>query len=246
MNYYRYTLFFLLAFLSFQSSEAQTPLNQIEKEVYMAYKESVDNQTDEFITIINRLDSIYQREKEDIYIYWVAYTKYSQALMWMNSKRDDVALKIIMSAIKSLEELKNSTSEDLTLQGSLMGLSISMRSNIAAVISAKAGKLYEKALELDDNNLRTYLSIARSDYYKPAQYGGGKKVESYLKKALTKPDKTSDHELAPTWGREDVYYFLASYYWRESRFEEAKLFCKKGLQLFPDSEALDALMKEIE
>ena len=127
----------------------------------------------------------------------------------------------------------------------MLSFSIVFQRNLAAVISGKAHALYNKALNKNKNNLRVYLAIGKSDYYKPAQYGGGFKVESYLKQALSKPDKSIEESFSPTWGREQVYYYLASFLARENRIEEAKLYCNQGLKKFPDSEILKSLGDKI-
>ncbi|WP_299668176.1 hypothetical protein [uncultured Polaribacter sp.] len=217
--------------------------NKLENEILEAYDKSVSSQTDQFQPIIDSLKASFIKTKDPIYNYWIAFAMYRQAILSMINKNDNKALKILQKGIERLEKSSNKSSENLALQGSMLSFSINFQSDLAAIISAKANILYNKAIQENDHNLRAYLGVGRSDYYKPTEYGGGLKVESFLKQALNKPDKSGNHALAPTWGRNQVYYYLASYYKRENRIGEAKLFCSNGLKLFPDDRQLKELKK---
>jgi tetratricopeptide (TPR) repeat protein len=217
--------------------------NKLEKEIFEAYDKSVSSQTDQFQPIIDRLNTSFIETKDPIYDYWIAFAMYRQSILFMTNKNEKKALKILQKGIERLEKSSYRNSEILALQGSMLSFSINFQSDLAAIISAKANILYNKAIQENDNNLRAYLGVGRSDYYKPTEYGGGLKVESFLKQALNKPDKSYNHALAPTWGRNQVYYYLASYYEKENRIGEAKLFCSNGLKLFPDDRQLNELKK---
>ncbi len=79
-------------------------------------------------------------------------------------------------------------------------------------LSNQAKTMAQKAIELDGDNLRAYLVLGINNYYTPELYGGKSKCEAYFKKAIALPDRTSENEFDPTWGKGDAFYFLLSYY----------------------------------
>ena len=43
-----------------------------------------------------------------------------------------------------------------------------------------------------------------------------------------------DDELAPTWGKDEVYYMIVELYLKQGKYEEAKLYLNKGNLKFED------------
>ena len=239
-------LSFSFVFVLLNVQVAQNLLDNIEERIYSAYGKSLQSDSDQHQLIIEELELAHLKTPDDNLVYWMAFSAYRSAIFNMNQEDREVAKTVLNKGITLLESLENPTSEHFALHGSMMSLSITFQRANAAVLSSKAAKLYEKAIELNDQNLRAYLGVGRSDYYTPKKYGGGLKVESYLKKALNKPDASTDDPFAPTWGRDDAYYYLASYYKREGRIEEAKLYCRKGLKKTPNHFLLNALNNELQ
>ncbi|MEE9363521.1 MAG: hypothetical protein V3U92_13065 [Cellulophaga sp.] len=229
----------IFGFLFVNILSAQKQLENIEQKIFTAYSESIQSKTDQLQSVYETLKTLDNQDNK--VSYWMAFAKYQQARYTNRTDNGKAAFKYLKEGIEILKSIKKPSSEDLVLHGTLMSFSMVFQRNLAAVISGKTNALLDKALKANKNNLRVYLAIGRSDYFKPAQYGGGFKVESYLKQALTKPDKTSENSFAPTWGREQVYYFLVSFLARENRIEEAKLYYHQGLKKFPDSYKLKSL-----
>ena len=144
-----------------------------------------------------------------------------------------------------LEKIAEPNDEEYAMLGSLYSLSITFKPGEAIGLSTKARKSFDKALKQNPENLRALLGIGRADFYKPKQYGGGKEAESFLLKALAAPDQFSSHPNAPTWGRDDAYYYLAAFYQREDRTGDAKLYCHKGLKEFPNHHLLAELLAKL-
>jgi len=238
------SILFGILFLFVQVLSAQKQLENIEKKISTAYRESVQSKADQFESVYKTLYTLDNKENS-IVSYWIAYSKYQQALFFNRIDTKKEAFKLLKAGIQELKSIKKPNSETLVLQGTMLSFSIVFQRNIAAIISGKAQALYDKALYKNKNNLRAYLAIGKSDYFKPAQYGGGFKAESYLKQALSKPDKSTNASFAPTWGREFVYYYLASFLLRENRIEEANSYCNQGLKKFPNSDILKSLVDKI-
>ena len=71
----------------------------------------------------------------------------------------------------------------------------------------------------------------------------GKKVEEYLLKALSLPEKTM--EGGPSWGKNVAYHMLASYYLREGQKDKAKMYCMQGLSKYPHDMQLNQLKQSL-
>lgn len=101
--------------------------------------------------------------------------------------------------------------------------------------SKDATTYIERAIELDENNLRAYYVLANNNYYTPANYGGGKGVEKYILKALSLPTRKIDNPYLPSWGRQESYELLTNHYIKQQEFEKAKIYIDLGLTEFPKS-----------
>lgn len=234
---------FILTILNVQM--AQHVLDDIQQRIYSAYAQSLQSNNDEHQQIIEVLGKEYASAPSDELVYWMSFAAYRAAIYNMNTEEREKAASILEKGITWLKNLKNPSSEHLALHGSMLSLSIAFKPSNAVVLSNKADKLYRSAIDLNDQNLRAYLGIGRSDFYTPVKYGGGLNVESYLKQALNKPDASTEDPFTPTWGRDDAYYYLARFYQREGRVEEAKLYCKKGLKNSPDHLSLNNLKDQL-
>ena len=73
----------------------------------------------------------------------------------------------------------------------------------------KCSNCAEKALELDDNNIRAYYALATYD-----MYSGGKNIEKYLLKALAIKQPKAKPIFAYL-GREEIYALLSTHYIKE-------------------------------
>ncbi len=224
----------------------QPVLQNIEHQLLDAYGQSVQTEQDQFQPMVEKLENEWNQGKDPMVHYWWCFALYRQSIYQMNSGEEEHAFKTLKRGIESLKALQEPNSEELVLLATMLSLSINFQPQQAIVLSAEAAGLYEKAIRKNDQNLRAYLGAGRSDFYKPVQYGGGQKVETYLKKALTKPDASTKKEHAPIWGRDEVYYYLAGYYQRENRLDEARLYCIQGLKAFPDHPRLSALKAKLQ
>lgn len=236
---------FILGFQILQAQENVEVLEGIQNRIDEAFGASFYAGTDELENIIQDLETA-QQNSDNLYLtYWKAYTQYYLTIFYLKGGDNEQVNTFLEAGMESLESLENLDSEGYALLGSLYSLSINMHPSKAANLSAKAKKQYDKAIELDENNLRAYMSIGKSDFYKPVQYGGGKIVEENLLKALTLEDTYSDLPYAPTWGRNQAYAYLVEFYIREDRLQDANLYCQQGLQKFPNDYLLNAHQKEL-
>ncbi len=220
-------------------------LDSIQERLDKAMSLSFATQSDKIEPIINELTADQSEDMDEWIPYWTAYGYYHSAIFYMNMEQNDKAEELTEAAISTLEEIAKPNAEHHVLLGSSYSLAITFSTIQAVILSSKAEKQYQKALGLAPNNLRAHLAIGRSDYYKPVMWGGGKKVESMLTKALSLPVKDIDSPYAPTWGKDQVYIYLVRYYQREARTEDAKLYVQRGLKAFPSDYELNMLREEL-
>ncbi|WP_157776891.1 hypothetical protein [Ichthyobacterium seriolicida] len=142
--------------------------------------------------------------------YWKAYLSYKHSFLILknndlNEQEKKVKIKnIIEKGLEGLNNIENKNSETY----SLLALLISMkyiytpRQNILQLMNEN-----KKALEFSmidgENNTRAYYVNASYDFYTPKQYGGGKKAESLLLKAISIKEKIR-LPIEPKWGKKRI------------------------------------------
>jgi len=222
-----------------------TALDEIEQRYQKAMENAFATGTNEISPIIEQLDVAYQDQQDYRILYWQAYGHYMEGVFYITTDQMDKGSETVAKGIARLETMKEHTAESHVLLGSLSSFLISFNPGKAMTLSRTAQKHYNKALKLDDQCMRAYLALGKSDFYTPEEYGGGKKAEEYFLKALSLEDTYSEDPYAPTWGRDEVYMHLVQLYMRQGRMDEAKLYCKQGLEVFPEEHMLNELAKEL-
>ncbi|UZR97227.1 hypothetical protein [Chondrinema litorale] len=227
---------------------SQSSFDGIEDKIYQAFGQCfMQSDDDPLMQVISELETAVESEENPWAKYWLANAKIDLSLYYMKSSESDneAASQTMDEAINILEEIKDKNTEEYALLARALGINISINPSKAMNLSAKVNTNIKKSLKLNDNNLRAYLQSGSSDFYTPEEYGGGKIAESQFLKALSLPDKTIDEAAAPTWGRDEVYYMLVSFYLREENYDQAKIFLNKGLKEFPENQRLASLSSKI-
>lgn len=201
----------------------------------------------QFAPIIEELE-MQQEASDDMAVdYWLAFAHYRAAIFYISEGKNELSEEHINQAIWVFDDREDLSSEDHALLGTMLGFSISFSPGEAMVLSAKANKHLQDAIDKNPENMRAYLGMGRNDFYRPVEYGGGLVAEKHLQKALSLPASSAEDPNAPSWGRDEAFMVLASYYQREDRTQEAILTCKRGLKEFPGhsgiQEILDGLQK---
>lgn len=220
-------------------------LADIQSTINNAYEHAISGDTTSLNVIITELELLKKKKYEHYLIYWQAYGLYKLASSFISKDRK-ASEGAIDKAIRLLDTLSNKRSEDYVLLGSSISFSLNFRPGETAILSQQARANYQKAVELDKDNLRAYFGIGRSDYYRPKQYGGGEIAEANFLKALSLPIQSDSSFYAPTWGKMETYELLVTFYLREGRKQEALIYCKKGLKEFPNSPTLKQHLKTLE
>ena len=190
---------------------------------------------------VSPLDSISQKlnklkGQNNIVLYWKSYVNYYKSVFYAKLGDKDKSKKAIKEAYITLEKMNNKNSEDYALLALTQSFYIQFTSGMAAgVLSSKITRNAEKALKLDSTNLRGWYVLGSNDFYTPASFGGGKKVEYYLKKAISTVPKSIKNPYLPTWGREYAFELLIRYYIQNKKMNEARKYVQMAEKEYPNS-----------
>jgi len=178
------------------------------------------------------------QEKDYLSHYYLAYVDYRIGIMYTSQKDDKAALDYLEEGIKHLEEsieLNSNFSESYALLASLLGFKIGLKWYLGITLGPKVGSYFDKALQMDSLNPRTYLLLGISKYNTPKMFGGGMdKAESNLIKAIQLYGINSPPDsLLPTWGYEEAYAWLGRVYMEKKEYEKAQIQFEKALEIKP-------------
>ena len=158
-----------------------------------------------------------------------------ETIYFMRNKQAKEAEHIINRACDDMEQLNKKNAEDYALLASVQNLAIQFRSGMAAgKLSNEAVANAQTALQMDSTNLRAWYVLATNDFYTPAFFGGGKKTERYLLKALSCPAQQVPNPYMPSWGREEAYQLLLTYYVQKEQYEQARVLLNAAQKEYPN------------
>ena len=178
--------------------------------------------------------------------YWTSYIDYYLSVYHLFQKNQEQSERFIQQAISALEEKDDKNTEDHALLAIMKSFSIMFSPGMkAAFISAQVKEHAHKALALDDANVRAYYALANNDFYTPEMYGGGRKVEEYLKKAIALPDQTQQGAYMPSWGKDQSYAMLVRYYLKKEEVNTARKYYQEAVALYPESSELKSMQDKL-
>ena len=167
--------------------------------------------------------------------YWQSYARSMETIYFMRNKQAKEAEHIINRACDDMEQLNKKNAEDYALLASVQNLAIQFRSGMGAgKLSSQAVGNAQTALQMDSTNLRAWYVLATNDFYTPAFFGGGKKTEKFLLKALSFPAQQVPNPYMPSWGREESYQLLLTYYVQKEQYEQARVLLNAAQKEYPN------------
>lgn len=222
-------------------------LKNIQNRIFQSFVKSITSSDPAPMDmIIAELESNYQENQQKLSLYWLSYSQYYQSIFFMQNQKKEEAQTACNEAIKRLEKLEAKNSEDYALLAMVKSFGIQFQAPMKAPItSGKVKKYAEKALAIDQNNLRAYYVLASNDYYTPEQYGGMKKAEKYLKKAISLPEQAIPNPYLPSWGKEDAYEMLIKFYIKKENWEGAKQTFQQANQKYPANYRINQLATKL-
>lgn len=229
---------------SFELTKNSEPIQQ---RIYQSFVNSIISKSSFSLDkMYKELENMYSKNQSNIIIYWKSYLLYYKSIYYIQVNDKVSSEHSINEGITLLEELKRKNSDDFALLALIQGFSTQFRSGImAGILSSKREQNVKRAIELNPSNIRAYYVCANGDFYTPAEYGGGKKVEEYLLKALALEEKANLNPFLPTWGREESYALLIQFYISKENWKSAKKAFNNGTSEFPDSYNIQRFAKTL-
>ena len=77
-------------------------------------------------------------------------------------------------------------------------------------------------------------------------FGGGKKVEDHMLKAISLYKEQVSNPYMPSWGMPEAYQMLTRHYLKQDRFDEAKQIIDEGVEQFPNHVTLQKLEAKVD
>jgi tetratricopeptide (TPR) repeat protein len=228
-------------------SHNDTLLSNIQQKIQQAFVNAKISQSDNDLVVLEEaLLNLNVNTKNDIVIYWYSYACYYHSILYMTENENKGSSKILDEGIKKLDDINPKNSEHLALLALMESFSIRYAAGMEVpFISKRVKQNAEKALLLDSLNLRAYYVLGSSDFYSPEQYGGGKKAEGYLLKAIRLNDQSVSSPYLPSWGKNTAYEMLIRLYINRNQFTEAKKYYSEAIAKFPDDYMINKLAGEL-
>ncbi|MCY1633347.1 tetratricopeptide repeat protein [Marinifilum sp. D737] len=239
---------FLFPFVLQASSEinkGDSILENIQNKIYTAFMNSFEEgNTNDLMEIENELIKI--KTNDQITSYWIAYSKYYESIFYLKMRNKKSAKKVINEAIEIVELIDNKNSESYALLANLYSFSTQFADGmLIGTISQKVKNNAEKAIKLDEENLRAWYVLGSNDFYTPEIYGGGKKCEELLLKSISLNEQKIKNSYMPSWGKNDAFSLLVAYYIRKEDYPKAIEYLDKALILYPNDYMLNQYAKQL-
>lgn len=197
------------------------------------------------IEAFNALGRQFNSSKSNWKPYWTAYLEFYKSIYYLKMGDKENCEKVVNEAMNQLEKSVK-TSEEFALLAYLQSFSVQFHKGMSAgFVSSKVKRNADKAIALDANNMRAYFVLGSNDFYTPSAFGGGKKVEEYLIKAISLPDKKVQDTSSPSWGKDSAYEMLIKFYIKQKKTDLAKKYFADAQKLYPKNYAINDLAKQI-
>lgn len=232
--------------VSENSMSKDTLLIYIQQKIYDIFAQSLilkDNKM--LLELAKNLEKLNQERKQNIITYWQSYLQFYASIHYLKMGDRKMAEKEIDKGIDFLKKMKHKNSEDFALLAMLQNFSIQFKGIKAMFISSDVKENAEQSIAIDSTNLRAFYVYGSSDFYTPEKYGGGKKTERYLLKAISLDAQKINNPYLPSWGKEEAYELLIKFYIKKEKWELAKKYYVQGIQEFPESYVLNQLAKNL-
>jgi hypothetical protein len=226
--------------------QSDSLLVDIQSKIYNAFvKARMSQKNDALNELSIHLEKLYKVNNQNLILYWRSYLQFYSSINYLSGGDNKSAESEINKGIALIESVEKKNSEDYALLAMLQSFSIQFDSSKAMYISQDINKNVNNAISLDSTNLRAWYVSASSDFYTPVQYGGGKKAEKYLLKAISLPAQKIQNDYLPSWGKEESYELLINLYIQTEKWDLAKKYFQEGIAAFPKSYQINQLASKI-
>jgi len=222
--------------------KSDTLLLGIQSKIYDAFIQDMMSKENKALSELSKsLNELNKSKKQNLILYWQSYLQFYSSIYYLKKGDKKTAEKEIDKGINWLNEMKNKNSEDYALLAMLQGFGIQFKGMKAIFISEDIKENLKKAIAIDTRNLRAYYVSASNDFHTPFKYGGGKKTEKYLLKAISLPIQKIKNNYLPSWGKEEAYEMLIKFYIKNEKWNLAKKYFQEGIKFYPQSYTISQL-----
>ena len=221
-------------------------LSNVQSKIYNAFIQSMISKNNSSLNYVySRLNKINSIKKTNIVQYWMAFLQFYNAIYYSENGDKTNSENSIEKGVEIMNNMRNKNSEDYTLLSYLQAFSLQFKGMKAAFYVSKVNENIETALAIDSSNLRANFVYASNDFYTPEKYGGGSKVEYYLKKCISLPIQSIESDILPSWGKEESYEMLIKFYLNKKDYSSAKFWFSNATNEFPDSYVINKLASKL-
>jgi hypothetical protein len=226
--------------------QSDSLLINIQSKIYNAFvKDRISQKNDALNELSIQLEDLFKEKKQNLILYWRSYLQFYSSINYLAQGDNKLAGNEINKGIELLTSIEKKYSEEYALLAMLQSFSIQFDYSNAMYISEDVNKNVNSAISLDSTNLRAWYVSASNDFYTPEQYGGGKKAEKYLLKAISLPAQKIINGYLPSWGKEESYELLIELYIKNENWDMAKKYFQEGIAAFPKSYVINQLAPKL-
>jgi hypothetical protein len=229
-----------------ENVQSDSLLVDIQSKIFNAFvKDRMSQKNDALNELSIQLENLYKTKNQNLILYWRSYLLFYSSINYLSNGDTRSAENEINKGIELMQSIEKKNSEDYVLLAMLQSFSIQFDASNAMYISEDINKSLNSAISLDSTNLRAWYVSASNDFYTPEQYGGGKKAEKYLLKAISLPAQRIENGYLPSWGKEESYQMLINLYIQNEKWDLAKKYFQEGITTFPKSYLINLLASKL-
>jgi len=230
-----------------ENVQSDSLLVDIQSKIYNAFVQDRTSPENNALNKLNiRLENLYKAKNQNLILYWRSYLKFYSSINYLIKGDNKSAENAINNGIELIQSVEKKYSEDYALLAMIQSFSIQFNPGNAMYISVDIKKNVNSAISLDSTNMRAWYVLASNDFYTPEQYGGGKKAEKYLLKAISLPAQKTINGYLPSWGKEESYEMLIELYIKNENWDLAKKYFQEGIAAFPKSKVINQLASKLD
>ena len=181
-----------------------------------------------------------KNKKSGLYpVYYIILSDYRLATYYLTLMEMDKAEPYIKEGqdyLKKGMEMNPDFGELDALYAYMLGFEIALNPEKAMSLGFQTYQYFGQAFEKSPENPRVHYLKGVSDFYTPAEYGGGadaaiktltKSIELFARENIQDP-------VLPSWGKDEAYTFLAMAYNQKGDKDKAAQLFQKALDINPD------------
>ena len=241
---------FSIVAIAQESSPIESFLSYIETKIDSEFMEAmIHNDDTELLSLERNLYALNTQESVELESqkkYWISYLIFKHSVFYLRNQqpsKSETRIRYAMDILEGTEEI-NSENQALLALIKIFNFQFVPKHKFFGYRKS-LNKNLKQSIQLDNNNPRAVYAQAVFDFYTPRIFGGGKKTESLLLKALDLPFQNTSMAYGPSWGKEDTLGLLIQHYIKKQNQDLASRYLNLLEKEFPNSGLLDSYNLQI-